>query len=421
MTRRRVISTATALAIALSVSAGTSIAKERGKRKASAIESALKGVGYLERTLPSMRESSGTPRKQFTMAVTGLVMLLAKDVRSSSKRPALSIDAIRKYLDRYADTVATKLADPAMIPERNGSISSSKLVQFTWPLAMSAVFFAECHARGIKKRAARASLAKINAILIRAQAENGGWGHGIVKDKGKPRGPDPMDGYGMYADTLVSTTNLVAPALHMSNAVAPLPPTKNAATKKIDAVGNEALERAIRYFKYAEHANGNFPYDPSQRSAHKALTGVSRAAGAAWAMHILGIGWRDVEMSRALEFVDDGMEYLTEGHGSATYNFMLAAFLFRARGNTAWDRFRETFFARMIKHQSDNGSFECICRDALPASSNDSKKGGLSRGRTEAYVTAMHTLILLLDKTSLRAIPNDRKPEPAKASVTGGG
>ena len=388
------------------------------KIKRSPIESALKGIGYLERTVPALPESSGTPRKPFTWAVTGLAMLLGRDVRSSSGRSRLSIDDIRKYLDRYTDSVATRLADPTNIPERNGSIRSSKLVQFTWPLAMSAMFFAECHARGLKKRAAKASLGKITALLVRAQAENGGWGHGIVKDRGKPRGPNPMDGYGSYANTLQACTNLVAPALTLANEISPL----SGRRKKGPSEANEdVLERAVRYFKYAEHANGNFPYDPSQRSAHKALTGVSRAAGAAWAMHVLGVGWRDVGMRRALEFVDDNLEYITEGHGSATYNFLLAAFLFRSRGGSAWKRFKTTFFERVQSLQEKTGAFRCACRDVLPASSNDSRKAaGAFATRAHAYVTSMHTLILLLDKATLHSMLKNRKPEPARASVTGG-
>lgn len=197
--------------------------------------------------------------------------------------------------------------------------------------------------------------------------------------------------------------------------------------------GRSVVTRSRAHYRYAELANGNFPYDPSQRSAHASLTGVSRAAGAVLAMHALGIPWSDVGIERALEFVDEHFDYLSEGHGSSTLGLLLAALMQRARGEKAWQRFRGAYFRRILDAQQPDGSLVCICRGKAFGSTNDSKPFGGKLARagdegaigavfgdtTKAYVTASHTLILLLDRESPRLL---RKPGPVRrrAPVTPG-
>ena len=188
---------------------------------------------------------------------------------------------------------------------------------------------------------------------------------------------------------------------------------------------DDVFDRALTYFEYAELANGSFPYDPSQRSAHIDMTGVSRAAGAALAMHLLGVEWDEIGMSRALELVDEHFDYLPEGHGSSTFNLMLAAFLQHRRGPKAWARFKETFFRRILDGQAGNGSFTCVCENKAFGATNDSRparaKGGSGRdyfaNRTDTYVSAIHTLILLLDRTQPRLMPEPAEP-PADGPTT---
>ena len=222
-----------------------------------------------------------------------------------------------------------------------------------------------------------------------------------------------MDGFGGYPDTLLASSNLVASSLAVVEPIA--------APKKEDT-----LARALAYFEYAELANGSFPYDPSQRSAHMDMTGVSRAAGAALAMRLLGVEWDDIGMERALELVDEHFEYLSEGHGSSTFNLMLAAIVQRLRGPRDWARFKEAFFRRILDLQAKSGAFECICKKLAFASTNDSKPfGGKLKGSSaffakgsEAYVTSIHTLILLLDRTWPERLPKPPTKQTEETPTT---
>ena len=373
-----------------------------------------KGVRYLEREVFKLREAAGTPRKQFTVAVTGLVALLAGDgTTTTARRAGPLVDKARRYLDRYVAEVRKATADPAFLAETSGSSAGARLMQTTWPTGMAGLFFGEMHARGIHEADAARTLRTIVDVLEAAQAPNGGWGHAQVRGRGRPRGPNEMDGFGSYPDTLLASTNLVAASLTLVRPIAP-------------PVQEELFNRALAYYEYAELANGSFPYDPSQRAAHMDMTGVSRAAGAVFAMRLLGAAWDDIGVSRALELVDEHFEYLPEGHGSSTLNLMLAAFLQRLRGPRAWARFKETFFRRILDGQESNGSFLCICENKAFGSTNDSRPfGGKARGdsaffanRTDTYVSAMHTLILLLDRTSMRLVPEPPVEPTEEGPVT---
>jgi hypothetical protein len=371
----------------------------------------LSGLRYLERTVFQLPEASGTPRKPFTVAATGLVFLLARDRQSGTSAGKKLVARARTYLTRYVAEVAERAAQASQLPAQSGQFSSDKLIQYTWPLAMDALFQSELDAR--KQEGARASrdLKALVPLLLEAQAPNGGWGHGKVGDRGRPKGSSSMDGFGSYPDTLQAATNLVAFSLGLA--------------PKSAAVPSQALERARAYYRYAELANGNFPYDPSQRSAHRDLTGVSRAAGAALAMRALDIPWKDRGIVRALSYVDENFAYLSEGHGSSVHNLLLAAFLQRARGDKAWKQFKKTYFRRLLDQQEESGAFGCICEGKAFASTNDSKPfGGALAGApgpfreaTAAYVTALHTLILLLDRSPPRILSGEPGPAPA-APVT---
>ena len=366
-----------------------------------------RALRYLDDTVMALPDASGTPRKPFTVGVTGLCWLLAEDAQSRTARGwGSQIKQVRKFLRTYLASTAKRAADESQWPEKSGSFSSSNLIQYTWPFAMSAVFFGELHARGQGGSAAKKQLRGILPVLEAAQAPNGGWGHGRTRTQGAAKGPNKMDGFGAYPDTLVASSNLVALALAAVQDVAP-------------PADKQVLPRALAYFRYAQLDNGNYPYDPSQRSAGQAMTGVSRAAGSILALHHLGVPWKDEDLEHALSFVDDNFEYLSEGHGSSAYNLMLAALLQKARGKKAWKRFRETFFRRILDGQQENGSFECICEGKAFGSTNDSKPMGGKRASAgnmpgmprpfadgrDAYVSAIHTLILLLDKTHPKLIP----------------
>ncbi len=417
----RAFPAAVLIALIAGLTGGTALAKDDAAAPAKPVtakerDAAIaKGIEYLDRTVFKLHDAAGTPRKQFTVAVTGLVGLLAEDAKSkTARRKNTLLGKARKFLDAYVAEVKKRTSDPKQLPETADRVNSGEIMQYTWPMGMAGLFYGELHARGRNKAGAAKTLRTIVDILEAAQAPNGGWGHAQYRKRGKPRGTSERDGFGGYPDTLLASSNLIASSLALVKPIA-APKAEN------------VFDRALAYYEYAELANGSFPYDPSQRSAHMDMTGVSRAAGAALAMHLLGADWEDVGMSRALELVDEHYTYLSEGHGSSTFNLMLAAFLERLRGPRSWARFKETYFRRILDNQAKNGSFTCVCENKAFGSTNDSRPfGGKARSgggayfanRTDTYVSAIHTLILLLDRTWPKLMPKPPEKSTAETPTT---
>ncbi|MDA1195060.1 MAG: hypothetical protein O2894_07720 [Planctomycetota bacterium] len=372
-----------------------------------------RGLAYLDKTALRLPDVQGTPKKPFLIAVLGLDHLLASDQRSSSAGASAELTRIRAFLTRYVDDVAERLAKPGALPDGPGHFSSDRLIQYTWPVALAALFLGESAARGQHVAESRRTLAKARTVLLAAQQEGGGWGHHQT----------PGDAGGGYPSTLLSSSFVVATTLGLLR-------------EPKDAKTEPALTRALTYFRTAQLDNGNFPYDPSQRQAHTSLSGVSRSAGAAFALHALGVAWDDKALARTLGFVDQHFDYLNEGHGSSTLNLMYGALLQRARGERAWERFKARYFRPLVAAQGEDGAFRCICENKAFGATNDSdpfggiaKAGGVVKqagdpgllermtgGTTAAYVSAIHTFILLLDRTTLRV--RDGEPQAPVGPVT---
>ena len=412
---------ALALLVALLLGAGSPALARKGKKAVAPPpprvadherDTAInRGLRYLDKTVFSLPDSAGTPQKQFTVAVSGVAWLLARGSgRLRTDGHAKQLARVLSYLEHYIGEVERRTATPAQLPEQSGRFNTNHIMQYTWPVAMAGIFHGELHARGLHRDKAKKSLARIVRILEAAQRPNGGWGHGQVRNNGKPRGTSVMDGFGGYPDTLLASSNLVAASLGL---VRKITPPKD----------EQTFDRARDYFEYAELSSGNFPYDPSQRSAHMDLTGVSRAAGAAFALHTLDADWDDIGLARALEFVDDHFEYLSEGHGSSTHNLLLCALLQRVRSEKAWQRFKTVYFRRLLQGQQKDGSFLCICQNKAFGSTNDSKPlGGKSAGSLgpfaksrAAYISSIHTVILLLDQSPPHLL--GPRPKPSSGSA----
>ncbi len=393
--------------------------KAKGKvSDAERDEAILRGIRYLDRTVMKLPDSQGTPTKQFTVGVTGLVKLLAAD-RASSSGKAGTLAKVRSYLARYVAQVKEGIKNRGRLPEHQGQFPPDRLIQYTWPVAMAGLFFGELHARGKHTGEARRVLKDVRTILRAAQNENGGWGH--HQDQGKPANSPLGVGKG-YPGTLLCTSWVVASTLGL---------LEGSEAKKLPA----HLAKALQYFRTAQLDNGNFPYDESQRSAHRSMTGVSRAAGSCFALWTLGMPWHDKSMQRSLYFIDGHFDYLNEGHGSSTLNLLYGALLLRVRGSRDWKRFKARYFRPIVDGQGEDGSFECICeRKAFGATHDTDPFGGkampgvkrvrktagnpellkrFTQGTKTAYVSAIHTLILLLDRTELKLLGGKRPKIPS--------
>ncbi len=366
------------------------------------------GLAYLDKTLFSLPDMQGTPREPFTYGVAGIAWLLAQDGQRVTG-PAGGADPVRrvqKRLESYISEVEHRLKDPANLPSIHGMADSSKLVQYTWPIAMAGLFFSEMKLRGIRADEAGRALTRIEAILADCQEANGGWGHGRVSGKEDPRTEaripkefrKMMKAGGGYPATLLSSTNCVAPALGVM--------------KLRCGVPTKGLDRAREYYGAAELGNGNFPYDPSQRSADADTTGPPRAAGAIFALLAMGVPTTDPVVSKAREYVAENMEYLSEGHGSATYGLLMGALACRALGEREWKAFDGMYAPRILGTQDKDGAFGCVCEGKSFGTSCDEdhlEMMGFFADGQKAYITAIQTVILLLDRTPPRFTPTPSK------------
>lgn len=400
---RRVLLVATA-SVLLVAPAAEARERQEAPRPASLAERRDRAItrarAWLHDHVHALPESQGTPRKPFTVALHGLIELWARDGTSVGRgRRTDDVERARRHLERWLDEVEHRVHREQDLPPRHGLASSAYLVQTTWPAAMALIFFAELESRGGGRRAPRPVLRRLAQLLADVQDPDGGWGHGPIRTPGAVV-DDPLDdlpstaaAFGRYPATLVSATYVVTAALGRAR-----PHLGGAA----DGMG----ARAVAHLEASQLPGGLQPYDTSQRQAHLDLTGVSRAAGAAYALSTWGRPWTDVHQVRALRQVDDHLDLLTEGHGSSALNLFFAALLQRARGPAAWEAFRRAHLGTLLDAQDEAGRIPCICRGDVLAATNDSRPLGAAtpldlpafRDGTDAYVTALGTAVLLLDR-----------------------
>ncbi len=377
---------------------------------------ARKGLRYLDDHLFRLPEVQGTPRKPFTYAVAGLCYLMAE--RTVTGRSADRVRRVEEYLTRYIERVEQRVKDPSNLPGRHGMFSSNSLIQYTWPVAMTGMFFGELKARGRSRRAAK-MIPRIVALLKDAQHESGGWGHGRVqnqgargqnkKEKKKPDGGPfagmklPVRaGMGGYPPTLIAAANTSAIAMGL---LATLPGSN----------ADDSVKRARAYYAKARLDNGSFSYDPSQRSAGFAKTNAGRTAGAIYAMHCLGMARGD-GFKKSVRYLMDNFAWIPEGHGSPCLNMMHGALTCHMLGKKEWTRFKKSFGDRLVAAQNDGGCLNCICENKAFGVTCDSKShfGGIASfaNGKKVYTTALHTFVLLLDRGQLK-LAERRRPVSA--------
>jgi hypothetical protein len=233
--------------------------------------------------------------------------------------------------------------------------------------------------------------------------------------------PKPGGGQLEYPPTLLAAGNCALSGLGLA---------RRAARRRHD----DALEKGRAYFAASQNGDGTFPYDPKQKHAAgftSPMVGgieVARTSGAVLALLCAGAKKDDPVVVKALEAVDRSPELMSDGHGSAAMALQFGALLAHARGDRAWAVFRRIFFPRILAGQEKDGAFLCVCSDR-PGVTNDTRAiPGLPAGigdswadEGKVYVTAIHTLILLLDRAESRILPEAPAPRGAVTPAADGG
>ncbi len=403
-----------------------------------------KGFDFLDERLWRMQDG-GSPQKQYSIAITAWASLLAADHEGDVKKlPSRTkeLERLRKYLERYVGTVANEYGKSDEKARKRGKPADagakgdgggdgldgldfgdlSKPLQYVWPVSMAAHYFAECFARGRDKADAKQGLKDAIAVLEAAQQKNGGWGHDDAARPGMGlppiKIPKPGGGSEIYPATLLAASNCALSALGVAHA-------------RLGTKTPASLAKGIQYFLTAQNENGTFPYDPTQRHTltgdTSAMAGgleVARTPAAFFALCCAGARLTGNEVRSAVRAMDDHPESWSEGHGSATMALQFAALASRARGDSAWSLFRRLYLPRILAHQEQNGGFTCIAEAKQPGVTSDTEPLGDLPGmddwieQQKVYVTSIHVLILLLDRSRPGAIPPivlpaETVPEPA--------
>ncbi|MDJ0974891.1 MAG: hypothetical protein QNJ98_10565 [Planctomycetota bacterium] len=434
--RRIAIGLALALLLGMGPVASAEDAPATGGEVTPAMrDAALKRMfTYLDENLWKLGEH-GSTRKPYAAAVAGWAYLLCiEKVKDGKKLPSRKkqLDRIRGYLDSYAERVARgyeqadkrdakkkKRDKPPKGPPGFERMMGMQTAQYVWPLGQVAHFHAESIARGKSKSASKKALKKVFVVLGAAQQENGGWGHDDAERDGMGlppiQIPKPGGGSLTYPATLLAATSCALSGLGAASL-----------QTKSKSVG-PVLEAGKAYLLKSQNTNGTFPYDPSQKHTMPASGGgmgmaggieVARTSGAVLSLLLAGVEPSDAAIQKALRAIDASPDQLGDGHGSAAMALQYSAVLAAVRGGEAWATFRKTFFAKILAKQNEDGSCDCVCNES-PGVTNDTKAipgmpagagGGWVQGG-RVYVTAIHALILALDRTPPKAIPSLKDPK----------
>ena len=379
---------------------------------------------FLDEHLWTMTES-GSSRKFYAASMAGWAYLICSTKpKNGRKLPPRSkeIKRIAELLNGYADRVKRayeqddKRASKKRKKDRGkGALHRARMfgrtAQYVWNLGVAAHFFAASVARGKARGPSKRSLKTVVKILEACQQEDGGWGHDDARREGMGlpaiKIPKPGGGSFKYPETLLGASNCALSGIGAARAVLGGAPTR-------------AMERGRDYFLKAQNGSGTFPYDTSQRrggdegSGYADRIGVARTSGSVLALLLAGLKPKHDAITRAIQQIDAHPEWLGDGHGSAAMALGFSAVLASARGEKAWKVFRSTYFRKILEHQQEDGGCNCVCNKA-PGVTNDTKsiKGIKMPAWVESgriYVTAIHALILALDRAPVKSVPAIKMP-----------
>jgi hypothetical protein len=407
------------------------VADPVGKTPAPTPEARREGVrrafAWLADHVSRLPDVQGTPQKPFTTAVAGLDFLAGTGptgIPDGVERARRCRDTVIAWID----VVERRSKDVDALPTQFGAFDSAHLVQTTWVLGMACVFLSEGRARGAFGAESTAAIRRAVALLLDVQDANGGFGHHKMRatdahgERPAPAGPPPRRGRALeddgYPATLISCTNVAALGLAIAKG----------GVGRADPALDAGLDRLVVHYQNAQLANGNFPYDTSQRSADLDRTGVGRTAGALAALYAIGVSRGDAWIAKSERFLDGGLAEVTEGHGSPALNVFLGEIAARERSPDAAAAYEAHYVPRILAKQAADGSLDCVCEGKVFGVTCDSPTAGVFDGMTpgvpmmedgqRAYVTALLLLPLLFDAPDrLRVLPPG-KALPADPTVT---
>lgn len=405
-----------------------------------------RGCKWLDEHIDQAQDG-GSPQKQYAQAAAAWAYLLLTSSKASAPIPprAKELDRLADALDGYEERIADlydaaakegrkgkkeKKDDgaplpPGVPPEMRGMLGGMDHAQFVWPLGTAAHFHAEAVARGWRGKESKTALGRIVRILEGAQQADGGWGHDDASKPGMGLPPIKMPLPGRESITYPKTL-LAAAYCGLSGL--------GIAQRTLGARTAPSLAKGRGYFRTSQQSNGVWPYDPSQKSDRGGAEtpgefsefdtiSIARSGGCAYALLAAGADANDPTLAAALRALETRTALLSESHGSATLGLQYAALLYRARGAEKWAEFRSTFFRRIVAAQGADGGFDCACRHTSFGTTCDTKSeipemaAGTWAIGAKAYVTAVHVLILTLDREAPRAVPPLAAAGPVTPSV----
>lgn len=363
----------------------------------------VKAFGFLDEWIWRVPDG-GSPRRQYSMAVAAHAYLLAGDgggrrLPSRKRQIDRLHDELVRFVDRVEERYARKKRPRADAPMAERIRDEIRTTQWTWVLGVAAPYFAESVVRGRRGGECRRELKRIVRILERSQQPVGGWGH----DDARINGLFASDARSDYPAAFVAPSYCALSGLGLA---------RRALKQGTDC---EAVRAGRAYLAKCQSEDGTFPYTlrklaPGWKPGMGPIA-VARTSGVAFALFCAGAPATDPTARKALRAIDARPQFMAEGHGSATMSLQFGGLLSRARGERAWRKFRAMYFPRILAAQEDDGAFLCVSRGVI--GSNDETHPRLPEGfripkpdrAARAYVTAIHCLLLLLDRTESRVLP----------------
>jgi len=220
-------------------------------------------------------------------------------------------------------------AERGRIAERLEAVLPELHMERAFAMAAVALYCAEMRERGSQ------DLASLELIAEQIQVDQnveGGWGHDSA-----------WDDESVYPATLIAACNSAVFALGLCR-------------RHGVSLDEDVVEKALALLRRVQSPSGAMPYGgPTKLQLHEA----GRTAGTQVALAALGEHASE-SYQAAVGYVRRHIEELAHGHADPHQHLFMGAIATQTTGRADWLRFRERWIDALLRHQRDDGSFECL-------------------------------------------------------------